>query len=139
MADKNLSQLIGGSGGSFVPYTGITVTSTPSGVSGDVYDITPAANNVLRVLRLSTGNTTVETGMTVTITNNSGTVNLISNETLEETQPTGDFFIGRLGSGSLDDAQKSLEFVDCQRIVVTKDAGNTLQPIDISYVEGRFE
>ncbi|MCP3700973.1 MAG: hypothetical protein GY920_21135 [Aliivibrio sp.] len=126
-------------GGSFVPYTGISVTSTPSGVSGDVYDITPATGNTLRILRLSTGNTSVELGMTVTITNNNGTQDLITNDELEENQPTNGFFIGQLGPLNLDVVQKSLPFVDCQRIVVTKVAGNTAQPIDISYVEGRFE
>ncbi len=128
-----------GGGASFTPYSLITVTSTPSGVSGDVYDITPSTGNTLRILRLSTGNLNVELGMTVTITNNNGTQDLITNDELEETQPTNGFFIGQLGPLNLDAVQKSLPFVDCQRIVVTKVTGNTSQPIDISYVEGRFE
>jgi hypothetical protein len=139
MADKTLSQVIGDAGGSFVPYSTITAISTPTGSSGDIYDITPAAGNVLRVLSLSTGSTTTEPGMTVTITNNNGSQDLITNDVLDEFQPTGEFYIGDYAAGTLNQSRKSLPFVDCQRIVVTKVAGNTVTSTDIAYIEGRVE
>lgn len=139
MADKTLSEVIGGGGGSFVPYSTITATSTPTGASGDIYDITPAPGNVLRVLRLSAGSTTTEPGMTVTITNNGGTQDLITNDVLDEHQPTGQFYIGDYAAGNLGNSKKGLPFVDCQKIVVTKVTGNTVTSTDIAYIEGRFE
>lgn len=133
-------QLSGSGGGLFTPYTGITVTSTPSGVSGDVYDITPAPGNTLRVLRLSSGTVNTESGMTVTITNALNEVDLITNDVLDEIDPTGEFYISpNPAGGNISNTSKGLPFVDCQRIVVTKVAGSTAQAINISYIEGRIE
>lgn len=126
-------------GGSFVPYTGITTTTVAAGASGDIFNITPAVGNVLRVIRLSTNTSTAETGMTVTITNNSGPTNILSGGDLADLTPgTFDFYIGRYSISSMNSIG-GLDFVDCKNITVTKDTGNTVQGIVISYVEGRFE
>jgi len=126
-------------GGAFVPYTPITAINVPSGSSGDIIDVTPAPGNTLRITRLSTGTAVQETGMTVTITNNDGTVDMITNASLDEIQPTSAFYVGRYTIGSLNTATSGLEFLDCKRVVITKVTGNTSNNIQISYIEGRFE
>lgn len=133
----NISQF--GGGGVFVPYSGTTLTTVPSGATGDIIDITPSTGDIIRVTRLHTTTGVVEPGITVTITNNGGTTEILTNDNLDEQVPSGDFFIGDISIGNLTSGEFGWDFVDCQRIVVTKVSGSTTQNIQIAYREGKVE
>lgn len=138
MALLSLKDTAGG-GNTFVPYTPISTISVPSTSSGVLLDITPTEGNIIRVTRLSATSNIAEAGITVTIENSNGQVDLTTNETLDEFQPTAHFFIGSMAFNNLSSGQRGLPFVDCKRIIVTKVSGTTAQSITISYLEGRFE
>ena len=105
-----------------------------AGESGDVLTATAGANQYLRIRHL-TGQA-AETGITLTIDG----VDIFSNETLDDTAPTGTaangtaFIVSEgFGSTNVTSAAKVLTDVYCLSFTVTKVTGSTAADINYSY------
>lgn len=129
-----------GGGGGFQLSEGITYTEIAAGVTGVIFSRPEVEGKVYRIVLLASSTTSTQVGISLVASG----ITLADEETLmDNTAPAaaGGGSLGVFRNYTKDNTSNSLsmyDVIECKSFELIKNAGNTLEPIDITYELGEY-